>query len=545
MRPLAIMTALLLTLSGGSARAEAPPTQLWAQTWNSSANHEDMGRLLAADSPNRIYVAGTTYDPVMGGDLYDYLLLQYNSAGDLVWERTYGGTGGEAISDICVPAEGQVVITGFSSQNGGVEIATVEYDHLGNLIWDRRFPVQGFSTDSGPKLSADADHNIIVSGTTNGDFLILKYAPDGTLLWSRTHDGPNHGFDFATDIAVGPDGSIYATGPANDMGRFMIVKYGPTGVLEWEQILAGDIESVFAPSMVAVEPDGDIIVAGNPESTCGVFQFKIWKCSAETGAPLWSDKAPAQPCFSLMFRDMVIDWSGNILALCDGSDTGVDTHMQVLRYSPNGTRQWIRQFDGPGTGEDIAAAIATDGTGAAYVAGYTTFPPQNRDYAAAKFSANGTQEWAVTWASSQGTNDIGQDIVVDPAGDVIITGHSYSPITNEDFVTIKYHQASAATAPGDVDAATAPSTIGIAPNPMRRDTDIHYTLPRGSRARLEILSADGRLARPLAEGVVGAGSHQIRWDGTDARGARLPAGVYIVRLQTDDGESVAKVSILP
>ena len=545
MRALTIMSAILLTLSGGSALAEAPPTRLWVQTWNSPANHEDLGRLLAVDSPNRIYVAGSTYDPAMGGHLYDYVLLQYDAAGNLVWERRYGGTSGEAISDICVPAEGEVVITGLSSNGGTTEIATVKYDHLGNLLWDRRFPVQGFSSDFGPKLSADADHNIVVSGTTLGDFLVLKYAPDGTLLWSRTHDGPNHGSDFATDIAAGPDGSVYATGPANDMGRFMTVKYGPTGVLDWESILAGDIESVFAPSMVAVGPDGDVVVAGNPESTCGVFQFKIWKCSTQSGAVLWSDQAPAQPCFSLIFKDMVIDWAGNILALCDGSDTGVDIHMQVLRYSPNGTRQWIRQFDGPGTAEDIAAAIATDGTGAAYVVGYTTFPPQNRDYAAAKFSAGGTQEWAVTWASNQGTNDLGQDIVVDTAGDVIITGNSYSPVTNEDFVTIKYHQASAATAPGEADIVTSRYTISIAPNPMHRDTEIHYTLAHEGRARIEILSPAGRLVRTLADGIVGEGSYAIRWDGTDTRGARLPAGAYIVRLETDDGEATAKVSILP
>jgi hypothetical protein len=219
--------------------------------------------------------------------------------------------------------------------------------------------------------------------------------------------------------------------------------------------------------------------------------------------------------------------------------------MQVLRYSPAGTRQWIREFDGPGTAEDIASSITTDGVGAAYAVGYTTFPPQNRDYAAVKFSADGTQQWSVGWASSQGTNDIGQDVAVDPAGDVILTGHSFNPITNEDAVTVKFHQASAAQAPGPADADAVPHSLGVAPNPAAQGTAIRYSLARDGRVRLEILTPDGRLVRTLVDEVASTGPHVIRWHGTDTRGARLPAGTYIVRLEADGEASTAKVSLLP
>jgi hypothetical protein len=240
----------------------------------------------------------------------------------------------------------------------------------------------------------------------------------------------------------------------------------------------------------------------------------------------------------------VLDVRGNILAACSGSETGVDTHMQVLRYTPDGTRQWIREFDGPGTAEDVAAAITTDGVGAAYVVGYTTFPPQNRDYAAAKFSAAGVPEWSVTWASSQGTNDMAEDIVVDPVGDVVLTGHSYSPTTNEDAVTIKYHQAFAAQVSDPAGAGSARYALGVSPNPTGGETEIHYTLAREGRVRVEILAPDGRRVRTLVDEVASTGSHAIRWRGTDARGERLPAGTYLVRLEGGGGESTAKVSLL-
>jgi uncharacterized delta-60 repeat protein len=544
MRSLWIISAILHTLASTTVLAEGAPARLWVQAWNSTANHEDIGRLLALDSPDRIYVAGSSYEPGIGGAGHDYLLLQYDAAGNLAWARRYGDTGGDMVSDLAVPATGEVVLTGISTTQAGNDVATVKYDQAGNLLWDRRFPVQGIQTDDGPQLSIDGDRNIVISATTSGDYLVLKYAPDGILLWSRTHDGADNGDDVATDVVTDSDGSIYVTGTANSSSAFMTVKYSASGVLQWEQLEPGDIGSVFAPSHVAVGPDHDVVIAGSPESTCGVFQFKVWKCTASTGDVLWSDKAPSQPCSSFIFRDLVLDWAGNVLAVCSGSEIGVDTHMQVLRYTPDGVRQWVREFDGPGTAEDVAGAMATDAAGAAYVAGYTIFPPQNRDYAAAKFSADGVQQWAVTWASEQGTNDIGQDVVVDSAGNVILTGNSYSPVTNEDVVTIRYHQASAAAAPEMDGAGGSRIRLSAAPNPMGPEIGIQYEIPREGRVRLTVLSPGGRVVRTLVDEMRSTGSHGIRWNGTDARGHRLPEGTYIIALQAGADRASAKISLL-
>ncbi len=536
------VSVLVFALASASAiHAEAPPTQLWVQEWNSPSNHEDEGLFLAVDTPNRIYVAGTTYNTVV---FHDYLLLQYDANGNLIWERTYGGNNDDNATDVRVPAPGEVVITGVYQGANGNEVATAKYDAQGNLLWDRHFSAPGILTMYGPRMAIDGARNIYVSGVSNNDYLVLKYAPDGTLLWSQTHHDPNGGPDIATDIAADSDGSVYETGVANNSTRFMTVKFSPTGSFVWEQFESGDIGSVFAPSHVAVGPDHDVVVAGSPESTCGLFQFKIWKVAASSGNILWSDTAPAQPCSSFTFQDMTLDVHGNILAVCTGSETGVDTHMQVLRYSPDGTRQWLQQFDGPGTAEDVASSITTDGVGAAYAVGYTDFPPQNRDYAAVKFSADGTQQWAIGWASSQGTNDIGEDIVVDPAGDVILTGHSYNPTSNEDAVTVKFHQESAAATPGIVGAGAAGVSLRVSPNPVIGSTEIRYALSREGAIRLDLLAPDGRRVRTLVDALASAGPHAIRWEGTDGRGARLPAGAYVVRLQAGGNVATAKLSII-
>ena len=75
-----------------------------------------------------------------------------------------------------------------------------------------------------------------------------------------------------------------------------------------------------------------------------------------------------------------------------------------------------------------------------------------------------------------------------------------------------------------------------APNPFREGTTLTIELVRPGAATLRIHDAGGRLVRTLADGPRGAGRHSIRWDGRDAAGRPVAAGVYFARLCRSDGE---------
>ena len=70
-----------------------------------------------------------------------------------------------------------------------------------------------------------------------------------------------------------------------------------------------------------------------------------------------------------------------------------------------------------------------------------------------------------------------------------------------------------------------------APNPFRTATTIRYALDEAADVRMEIVDVQGRSVRALDDGWSNTGAHEITWDGTDAAGLSLPAGLYIVRLQ--------------
>ncbi len=68
------------------------------------------------------------------------------------------------------------------------------------------------------------------------------------------------------------------------------------------------------------------------------------------------------------------------------------------------------------------------------------------------------------------------------------------------------------------------------PNPFNAETTIRYDLPLQKGVRLTIFNMIGQEINKLVDDVQEAGSHSIRWDGTDAFGNHVPTGVYFIRL---------------
>jgi hypothetical protein len=81
------------------------------------------------------------------------------------------------------------------------------------------------------------------------------------------------------------------------------------------------------------------------------------------------------------------------------------------------------------------------------------------------------------------------------------------------------------------DAPAFASALNAFPGVSRAASTVRFTLPASGETRLQVFGADGRLVRTLANGVLAAGPHTLSWDGTNAQGARVPAGVYCYRLQ--------------
>ncbi len=72
------------------------------------------------------------------------------------------------------------------------------------------------------------------------------------------------------------------------------------------------------------------------------------------------------------------------------------------------------------------------------------------------------------------------------------------------------------------------------PNPFRSEATIRFDLGRDAYVTAVVYDAGGRKVRSIAGAMHAAGSHSMRWDGTDSAGRMSAAGVYFVRVKAGD-----------
>jgi hypothetical protein len=82
------------------------------------------------------------------------------------------------------------------------------------------------------------------------------------------------------------------------------------------------------------------------------------------------------------------------------------------------------------------------------------------------------------------------------------------------------------------------------PNPFNPFTSIEYYLPRETWVKIEIFNVLGEKVRTLVDEKVKAGSHSVKWDGTDEERLSVSTGIYFCRLRAGDSEQTGKMILL-
>jgi hypothetical protein len=78
------------------------------------------------------------------------------------------------------------------------------------------------------------------------------------------------------------------------------------------------------------------------------------------------------------------------------------------------------------------------------------------------------------------------------------------------------------------------------PNPFNASTNIEFDLPRATEVNLKVFTLHGEeVATLLARDKVDAGNHRVNW-----KAENLPSGIYVYRLQTNDGLLAARKLVL-
>ncbi|MAV65213.1 MAG: hypothetical protein CMG00_08500 [Candidatus Marinimicrobia bacterium] len=82
------------------------------------------------------------------------------------------------------------------------------------------------------------------------------------------------------------------------------------------------------------------------------------------------------------------------------------------------------------------------------------------------------------------------------------------------------------------------------PNPFNPSTTIGFAVPNASDVTLNVYDLTGRLITNLVSGYMEEGAHEVVWNGMDASGATVSAGVYFYTLESKDMVMTKKMILM-
>jgi hypothetical protein len=91
------------------------------------------------------------------------------------------------------------------------------------------------------------------------------------------------------------------------------------------------------------------------------------------------------------------------------------------------------------------------------------------------------------------------------------------------------------------DGPAPPIVLGAFPNPFRAGTTVAFEMERAGRVDFGVYDVQGRRRTALAQGYRPAGRYEMTWDGRDAAGRQVPAGIYYLKVSTPTGAATHKI----
>jgi hypothetical protein len=437
--------------------------EAWVARYNGTGNGNDEAKAVAVDNSGNVYVAGTMLG---SGTLNDLATIKYDSAGNQLWVAIYNDFNNPdaQLSAMTIDASGNVYITGWSGVNNVYyDCTTIKYNSAGQEQWVARYNAQPRGYAAGTALAVDSSGNVYVAASVSNQPNIvfcatIKYNASGEEQWvAEYHGGANA--DYPAAIAIDKVGNAYVTGtsqtcPGSD---YLTLKYNSAGQEQWVARYYGPEEHLDSAKAIAVDGAGNVYVTGESFDSYATVKYNA------TGQQEWAaryDQGGESAASAI-----ALDGPGNVYVTGRTADPNHYSDYGTVKYNSAGQQQWVALYNGPpGNGPDAATAIALDGSGNAYVTGYssrTNFTYNDYGYATIKYNSSGQEQWVARYDEPQNASNEAAAITVDSLANVYVTGKGRSG-NDTDYLTIKYGQGPTPTPTPTATASPTPTATGTA-----------------------------------------------------------------------------------
>ena len=226
----------------------------------------------------------------------EFWVHKINLAGDIEWRQYFGGTNNDRSYDAVQTSAGDYIIVGTSESDdvditnphGGYDVWVIKLNQSGQVIWERSFG--GSEYDAANAVVLDQTEKIYVFGNTfsgdqdissplgHSDMWLISLNQNGDLLSERNFGGS--GFDVGRDLAFAPNGALWLVGYSQSEDIDFSTNAGDNDIalLQLDQNLfpqqhfnLGGNALDIAHAVLPLE-DGRLLVVGTSESQDGLFQ---------------------------------------------------------------------------------------------------------------------------------------------------------------------------------------------------------------------------------------------------------------------------------
>jgi hypothetical protein len=236
----------------------------WQKTYGGSESGTDPS--IQQTNDGGYIVAG---EIEFGAVVYDFWILKLSSAGDVEWQKTYGGDKSDSASFIQQRDDGGYIVVGHTESFGAGwdDIWILMISPAGNI--ERQKTYGGSKNEEANSFQQTNDGGYIIAGITgsfgagDADFWILKLSSDGDIEWQKTYGESER--EWASSIQQTIDGGYIVAGWTNSTGAggdgIWILKLFPNGDIEWQKTYEGS--DSYSASSIKQTIDGGYIVGGS------------------------------------------------------------------------------------------------------------------------------------------------------------------------------------------------------------------------------------------------------------------------------------------
>ena len=415
--------------AGGSdvylVKTDANGNQIWQKTYGGTNN--DFGEAVVQTSDGGFAIAGITES--FGAGARDVYLVKTDASGNLVWQKTYGGTSYDYGGSVVQTSDGGFIIAGYTNSfgAGGTDVFLVKTDVSGNLVWQKTYG--GTNYDYGYCVVRTSDSGFVVAGYTNSfgagdsDVYLVKTDASGNQVWQKTYGGTNAEYSFS--VVQTSDSGFVISGRTSSFGAggsdVYLVKTDASGNQVWQKTYGGT-NAEYGECVVQTNDSGFVVAGYTYSFGAGGSDVYLVKTDA-SGNQVWQKTyggTNAEYGRSVVqTNDSGFVVAGYTFSFGVG---GGDLYL-VKTDATSGIQLWQKTYGG--TSYDYGRSVVQTSDGGFIIAGYTnSFGAGNEDVYLVKTDTSGNQIWQKTYG---GTNyDYGYAVVQTSDGGFIIAGETSS-----------------------------------------------------------------------------------------------------------------------